>query len=221
MPQINLLSPGTQKKETRIVSSREVVINFAEIAPVVIFRSSICIGICVVLWIGLYFQISKKQKVLKELDVKLQALEENPKEMEKIKTERAALEKKVKLIDELSSRKFLWYEKLDILADLVPSGIWLNEVYSKREKMSDNELAQLKESGKGSVLGEKTILMIRGTAVAYKIEDAVALVGDFIKTIEANKEFSKDFVIRPSAVSKGSIGGVDVMKFDLICESKN
>ena len=222
MPQINLLSPGTRKKETRILSSREIVLDFSQIIPAVIFRSSICIGVCIFFWIGLHLQISKKEKILKAIEVKLQALETNPKEMEKIKAERASLEKKAKLIDELSSRKFLWYEKLDLLASLVPSGIWLNDIYSKREKMTEQELKQLMESGKGgTVLGEKTILTIKGTAVAYKIEDAVAMIGDFIRTIESNKDFAKDFEVKPSTVSKSSIGGVDVMKFDLNCVSKD
>ena len=51
-------------------------------------------------------------------------------------------------------------------------------------------------------------------------KDAVVLIGDFIKNLQNNAEFSRDFTeIRPNAVAKGAIGSLDIMKFELLCQS--
>ena len=188
---------------------RETKVEFAQVIRPIIIRSPIVLGISLIIWVTLLINVSVKEKIFRDLEAKTSVLASNPKEIEKISSERAGLEKKVKLIDELSSRKFFWFEKLNQVGTIIPNGIWLTEVYSKAGPKNANGI------------GEKTLFIIRGIAVAYKIDDAVALIGDFIKKLQADQNFSKDFSdIKLNTVSKGSVGGLDVMRFDFLCESK-
>ena len=220
MPQINLLLSGSKKKTPTLTTAKEPKVGLSSVIPVVAFRCAICLGIGLFVWIVLLINIGKKEEVLRGLEEKVKVLATNPIEIERIRTERAALEKKVKLIDDLSSRKFLWYEKLDLLSSLIPDGIWLTDIYSKQEKATAKDSGS-SENNAASGLGEKTVFVIKGTAVAYKIQDAVTLIGSFINNLQNNKDFAKDFTeIKLNTATKGSIGGLDVMRFDFLCESK-
>ncbi|MFA5060363.1 MAG: PilN domain-containing protein [Candidatus Omnitrophota bacterium] len=232
MPQINLLAPGFKKREvtpsTASFSKAQAQSQFQQktervypgissgvldVLPAVGFRCAICGGIILAIWSFFLVNIPGNQKTLKELEVKVSVLATNPKEIERIRTERVILEKKVNLIDNLSSRKFLWSEKLALIADLIPDGVWINEIRSSSKKDA--------AAAKAPPSDEKTVFTIKGTAVAYKIQDAVGLISDFIKNLQENADFSKDFQeIKLNTIAKGTVGSLDVMKFDLLCESK-
>ena len=220
MPQINLLVPGSKKKVLTVASVKEPMVELKEIAPAVIPRSLIFLGVGILIWVVLVIGVSRNERILLNLEEKVKVLSANPKEIQRLKNERAALEKKVKLIDKLSSRKFLWFEKFRLIATLIPDGVWLTDIYSKEEKITAREPAT-GDNNQSTDLGEKTILVIKGTAVANTIQDAVSLVGDFIKNLQANQDFSKDFAeIKLNTATKTTIGGMDVMRFDFLCEAK-
>lgn len=217
MPQINLLSQATKKKKevvTKSAFASDSKIDLSDVKPVLIFRCSICLGIIFLIWLPLFINILTKEGRLKQLTKEVGSLSTNPEEMDKVAKQKMGLEKKIALITELSSRDFLWYRKLDLLADLIPSGIWLTDIYTKKE-MGSSRL-----NPKTGSVTEKTFLVIRGTAVAGRIEDAVLLVKNFVDNVKSNKEFSKDFVeITSSNIAKSTFGGLDVMRFDLLCEA--
>lgn len=220
MPQINLLFSSAKKKVTLVASlPKEPKTELLQVLPAVGIRSAICVGICFIVWIFLFVNISKKNHYLSELEGKAQVLNTNPKEIEKITSERLILEKKASLIEQLSSRKFLWYEKLKFVASLIPDGVWLTDIYFKQEKVQRKDSDTAGKADANTT--EKTILVIKGMAVAYKIQDAVSLIGDYIKALQTNQEFAKDFSeIKLNTVSKSTVGGLDVMRFDFLCEAK-
>lgn len=219
MPHINLLSPGTSAKkiETKIIPSAVSKINIPQILPGLLGRCAVCTGAIVVVWLILAFQISIQEKKLSVASRDTEGLSAYPSKMEAMKKEKEGLEKKALLIDQLSSRQFFWYEKLDLISFLIPQGVWLTDISLRKEKMSAKEMAALKGVG----IEQKTILVVRGTAVAYKIEDAVGLVGSFIHILQGNEQFAKGFKeIKLNTATKGTLGGLDVMRFDLFCEVK-
>ena len=221
MPQINLLSPvSTARKrdrEQKAVASIKIsspklsgIIHFPDNA---VRNISICAGVLFVIWLFLFINVKVKQGALAKLEKEVTALAADPKEMENLRNERAALEQKVKLIDSLSSRKFFWFEKLAYLADLIPGGIWLTDASSRQERITP--------SSDPASFEETTVFVIKGTAVAYKIDDAVTLIGEFIKNLQNSENFAKDFKeIKLNNIAKGTIGGLDVMQFDLMCVAK-
>ncbi|HOW35909.1 MAG TPA: hypothetical protein PL155_05805 [Candidatus Omnitrophota bacterium] len=217
MPQINLLAqPAKKKKEIAVkpTFASDSKADISDVKPVLIFRCSICLGIIFLIWLPLFINIFLKEGRLKKLTQEVGSLSTSPEEMDKIKKEKVGLEKKIALITELSSRDFLWHRKLDLLADLIPSGIWLTDIYTKKEAGS----SRLNPKTGGTT--EKVFLVVRGTAVASRIEDAVLLVKNFVENVKSNKEFSKDFAeITSSNIAKSTFGGLDVMRFDLLCEA--
>jgi len=131
------------------------------------------------------------------------------------------LEKKARLIDQLSSRQFFWFQKVQLLADIIPDGVWLTRVYSREEKRAQPARRSSRQQEADDQAGQATVLVVQGTAVAYKIQDAVALVGTFIKNLQGSEAFAGDFKeIKLNNIAKTSIGEMDVMKFDLLCEQK-
>ena len=218
MPQINLLLSSSRKKTTKvIISPQDLKLDLSKIYPAALKHSAISFGICLLIWLILFFSNAQKTKALSDYEEKVTVLTRSPKEVEEIIKERAVLEKKIKLMDTLFYRKFFWHEKLTLLSDLIPDGIWLTDISSQEE----NAISPQRVGRSMIGVGQKTILVVKGTAVAPKIQDAVSLIGDFIKNLQENSEFSKDFVnIKLNTVVKGSIGGTDVMQFDFFCESK-
>lgn len=215
MPQINLLSPGLKKSEKQEAATTQLQPgkkDLSKLSSALILHSAVCGGVLLVVWALLFFNIYQKEKTFKDLEGQVASLAANPKEMENLRNEQAALEKKVKLIDVLSSRKFFWNEKLQLLSNLIPDGVWVTDISSRQE-------GTITPGNPAS--GEKTVFIIKGTAVAYKIDEAVTLIGSFIKKLQENQDFSKDFTeIKLNNIIKGSVGGLDVMQFDFLCTTK-
>ena len=213
MPQINLLSPAPRNKVTQAVIPGDAKAEFARVSPLLIKRSVICLVVGLVVWIILAVNIVGKEKVKWEIDEKVRVLVADPKEIENLRNERAALEKKVILIDELSSRKFSWYQKFALLTDILPEGIWFEEISFRPGKTT----ARGKPS---AATGEQMEFTLKGTAVAYSLDDAISLIGGFVDKLGKNTDFAKDFEDMDFNTTKGSIGGLDIMKFEFTCSSK-
>ncbi|MFH1360313.1 MAG: hypothetical protein ABIJ41_04660 [Candidatus Omnitrophota bacterium] len=219
MAQINLLLPGygSGKTEARKVTFKDPKAEFLNISKPLIVYSCISLGLVLVVGIFLSFNLSSKTKILNNLKEQEKALKINPKEIEKIKNERAFLERKVHLIDALSSRDFYYYEKLQLIADLIPDGVWLTEIYSRKE----GSASAGRSADKKSLGLEKNVFTIKGIAVSEKLDDAVTLIEKYIELLRSNQEFSKDFgEIKLNNSNLGSVGKQDVMNFDIICEVK-
>ena len=221
MPQINLLLSGSKKKiVTGVTSTKKWEVELAGVMPQFIKHSAICFGVSLFIWIILAIIVSAREKAVRSFEDKVKASVASPKEIEQLKKERSTLEKKMKIMSDLASRKFLWFEKLELISAMVPDGVWLTGISAQQKKITPKGVNPAGINHTAD-LGEKTVFVVSGTAMAYKIQDAVSLIGDFIKNLQTNESFSKDFMeIKLNTVSKGTIGGLDVMRFDFLCESK-
>ena len=109
----------------------------------------------------------RKGQVAK-LIAKEQALSQQKSQVETISKDVSILNTKMAFLDEITERRFLWAEKLNQLSDLVLPGIWFTRIYT------DSENA----------------LIIEGKVISQE-EEAMALVGTFMKDIREHNEFFK------------------------------
>lgn len=225
MPQINLLSPGInfKKKETKGILLTDPHQEFQSISKALIISSSVCLVFLLVFWLILSFQKSTKEKQLVGLREKFKTLAINPKEIDSLNKEKLALEKKIQLIDTLSSRKFYYFEKLQQISDLIPDGIWLVEISIRTEKKqmpSGKNKDKNKDKDTGKDIFEKTTLVIKGKAVADTIQEEVESVDIYLDNLKNSNDFAKDFSeIKLNSVAKSTAGNKDIMTFDFICKT--
>lgn len=114
-------------------------------------------------------------------------------QIESVNKEMAVVKAKMKALDELTKRKFLWAEKLNQLSDLVLPGIWFTAVYTDSEHS----------------------LIIEGSVVS-KAEEEMASVGKFMKNLREDEQFFKDFKnIKLESVERSSNENRDIVEFKI------
>ncbi|MFC1594478.1 PilN domain-containing protein [Candidatus Omnitrophota bacterium] len=212
MPQINLLSPtiGKKLKQQKVKRKKERA-SFTKAVPVVYGVCAFVVVVLICIWVGLSFTVNKKEAafaVLKEQESKLAV---DPKYLAEIREKRDNLKKRVEFLESLSAKDFLWSQKLDRIADLIPDGVWLTKIsFDKRLVTIDDDSGEKEERLK---------ISIKGSAVAFKIQGAVELVGHFYKRIKEDEVFSKEFLdVKLDKISKSVVHGRDIMKFAIDCE---
>lgn len=114
-------------------------------------------------------------------------------QIESVNKEMAVVKAKMKALDELTKRKFLWAEKLNQLSDLALPGIWFTAVYTDSEHS----------------------LIIEGSVVS-KAEEEMASVGKFMKNLREDEQFFKDFKnIKLESVERSSNENRDIVEFKI------
>ena len=209
MPQINLLPtvPGKKKKAKSLEIPK---VELTRVTSVFLPISYIVIAILVFVWLIFSFFVLKDKKELAALDKKTGNFSVSPQEIQKINLKKEQLKSKVALLEALSSRKFLWAGKLESIAEFVPEGIWLTEVSLDILIMPSSNTSKEKENKQ-----DRYMLTIKGSAFAYKIQDAVSNIGKFNNLLKENESFFKDFVaVELNNVAKATIGKTDIMNFE-------
>ncbi len=209
MPQINLLvTVAGKKKKAKSLESPQIEI--AKVAPFFIPISIVMSVVLIICWLILSFFTIKDKKELAALENKKGNLTASVQEIKETSSKREMLSKKVELLDNLSSRKVFWSEKLKNIADAVPQGVWLTEISLDKLNIFPKEK---KEEGNGQA--DKFMLTIKGRAYAYKIQDAVTYIGKFNNLLKEDESFFKDFTsVELSSVAKSSVGKTDIMNFE-------
>jgi len=215
MPQINLLYPTQGKKmpKTKLAFALpKIEVDASAIAKSLAPALTPLIVVLICASLGLFYFSNQKANELAKIDKKATAVKIDPQEALKFKNQQEALEKKISLLEELSSHEFFWVDKMDDLSDCLPRGVWLNDLSLNKKKITQ-EVAKGKNEE-----SEQTILTIKGSAIAQRIEDAVSYIGEFVNALKQKPSFSKDFSeIKLNAIYKGTIGKSDVMNFELVC----
>jgi Tfp pilus assembly protein PilN len=209
MPQINLLTTASSKKK-KVKALESPSIELTKVTSAFLPFFYLTIAILVFIWLILSFVVIKDKKELALLEKKRSSLSASPKEISEINQKKEQLTKKSLLLDDLSSVKFFWAEKLARIAEFIPDGIWLTEISLDRINLPSSEAKKEKDSQP-----DKYVLKLRGCAFAYKIQDAVTLIGEFNNLLKADEKFFKDFSeITLKNVAKSSIAKTDIMNFE-------
>ncbi len=226
MPQINLLSPGVGlRKKKRSITADPPLEELKRICKILIMTAGVTCVVCFVIWLVLSSRVKAKKAELAKAQKKVDALELNPDEIKNLESQRGGLNKKVELIDRLSSRDFYYYRKLELIAQIIPEGVWLIEVNFQSTDISPRarqntrrRRSQVEPSG---TVSSATRLILKGKAVSGRIGDAVGLIQKFYENLKANEEFSDDFTeIKIGDTSLSRVGSREVMIFDVICSSE-
>ncbi len=109
-----------------------------------------------------------------------------------------SLQSKQKTIEDLvGSSRILWSQKLNILSDLLPRGVWLRKM-------------ELQDS----------LLLVEGSAISRKNEE-MTNVHSFASSLKANKDFMDHFSdLELGAIQTRTIGKVEIADFIFKTKSK-
>ncbi len=155
----------------------------------------------VLIFLIAFFMIgtSIRRKQVLNLSLKEQNLASQKSEAEKINNELSILKAKLNTLDQITKREFLWAEKIDKLADIVLPGVWFTRVYTD--------------------FGDKFI--IEGSVISKK-EEAMALVGKFMKNMKEYPSFFENFKdIKLESVQRKSTEERDIVDFKIVLYFKS
>ena len=113
--------------------------------------------------------------------------------VDSISQELKSLRSKLSTINDITSKNaILWSQKLNILSDVVPKGVWFKKI------VWDNKA-----------------LMIEGSAFS-KLHDEIPIVGSFVSILKKEENFVKDFLsVELNSVSRSKKGAVEVVDFKI------
>ncbi|MFZ5800469.1 MAG: PilN domain-containing protein [Candidatus Omnitrophota bacterium] len=213
MPQINLLSPVSKKKITRKAIALELPkVDVFSLYPAVFSAVAPLFIILVLISLALFGFNLKKNNDLGKVTLKEQSLAVEPAELINLNQRKVALDKKIVLLAELSSQRFLWSAKLSDISDCLPAGVWLTDLVLSKKRTQQTSITSVADQK------ERLVLTIKGSAVAPQIDNAVAFIGEFVNTLKSRQSFAGDFSeIKLGAIYKATIGKSDVMNFELNC----
>ncbi len=186
MIEINLLPEEMRKK--RGLSFR---LDIETMGKVKFLAGGLVLGALIFLIVILSIGSSLRKKQVMRLMLEEQNISAQRSDVEALNKELAVLKTKMGVLGQLTSRGFLWAQKLNELSDMTLPGIWFTRIHT--------------DSGQRFI--------IEGSVISKK-EKAMAAVGKFMKNIRENKRFFKDFRdIKLENVQRKTIDKRDVVGF--------
>lgn len=127
-----------------------------------------------------------------------QQMQPEKKHVDDINQNMTDLRKKLATISDLTTKKaMLWSQKLNILSDSLPKGIWLNKI-----SWTNNALT------------------IEGNAYS-KLHDEITIVGNFVSNLKRDANFSKDFLsIELNSVNRIKKGATEIAEFKITAKAR-
>jgi hypothetical protein len=108
------------------------------------------------------------------------------------------LRKKLATVNDVTSKKsMLWSQKLNILSDALPKGLWFRKI-----DWTNN------------------LLTVEGSAFS-KLHDEITIVGNFVSSLKKEPNFSKDFIsIEVSSVTRSKKGMTEIADFKITAKAR-
>ena len=144
MAQINLFSPNLNKKigKSKTFAVSQVEVSSLSRATLVLVLP--LLAVLMVISLMLVFLTGGKTAHLRRVEKKESTLSVDPQELIKLNKRKGALNKKIELLTELSSRRFSWADKLTQISDSLPNGVWLTEITVSSVKIVSADTKQQK-----------------------------------------------------------------------------
>lgn len=172
----------------------------------------------------------QKSSLLKEIqatDSQLQSLSEVVNAVKQLEQEENLLAVQEKTIEEITAGRVIWAMQLYLLANLVSDGIWLDEItMSTKQRPVTKEVSRPdpRDPAKFTTITQTTMesfpaLLISGYALSPVGEEGVERVGQLIRNLETDAQFSSTFS-RPEmrSIEREMIEKTTVMRFKMDCE---
>ncbi|MFH1868542.1 MAG: hypothetical protein ABH843_06180 [Candidatus Omnitrophota bacterium] len=187
--------------------------------PIVIAAASIILLIHIIIGISAFTMNFR----LKRLNSSLMKISPQEQAALSLKKDLDGLNRKLVVIDLLSSKSLVWSSKLFYLNQAVTEGIWLTSLYLDEQQSKSNRSAVSAAAGKGgSKPAAKQVLILKGSAFSHTPAGETAIIGKFIGSIEKNKGFFSDFEgIELASTQRNMLGDKEVMDFTVECYFKS
>jgi Tfp pilus assembly protein PilN len=125
--------------------------------------------------------------------------------IEEIERYKADQERRLAFLENGISKRSFWTSKLDLLAKVIPEGVWLSGI-------------SIEDSGFGGEEKRRS-LVLRGAAFVYndKAEEQVR-ISKFLDELNSLPNFTKDFKnIELRNISNQQIENTEVTTFEIVC----
>lgn len=131
---------------------------------------------------------------------------------EVLKKQADELNRKLSVIESLTSDSLIWSKKFYDLSGAVIEGVWLTSLSLNVEAPKGGADAQSKS---------RQTLVLKGSVVSPSPGGETAIVGKFIESLRSNRGFFDDFDdIKVSSIQSKRLGEIEVMDFTIICYFK-
>jgi len=222
MIEINLLpkelikQAGTAAKSAQ--KSEAFVVSTQKLKRPAIITGVVLLGVYCLLLVLVFMQTGR----FNGSSSRLQAYEPDIKKFRAITAAANALKRELAVINGLASRQFLWARKLNSLSDSMTDNVWLTELdLDKKVKLIRSAATGGKSRRRPKMIETKHLektLVIEGSAISLKEEEATAVIGKFMQDLQKNKVFSKGFEgIELSSITAAKIEEFDSKNFILRC----
>lgn len=160
------------------------------------------------------------------LEKRYTVLAPQKREIDDLKSQFSAMDKKVKAVDELMIRRLSWAKKLSDLSEAMTPDAWLTELsFGERtiERPSSLPVKTFKdEFGREMKRSETEKISVRYLAISGYVTsgrgEGAASIGKFIKSLKANAGFYADFRdIDVGAIKAVKFDDQEVMSFTVTC----
>lgn len=122
------------------------------------------------------------------------------------------LNRRLSVIESLTSGSLVWSKKLHDLNGAMIEGVWLTSLSLKTEAL---------KGGAGKKSRRRQTLVLKGSAVSPSPGGETAIVGKFIESLRNNRGFFDDFDdIKVSSIQRKRLGEIEVMDFTIVCYFK-
>jgi hypothetical protein len=171
-------------------------------------------------------KLSRAKDDLVSIEQEIAKLQEVVNQVEQLEIEKQIASKKEEAVRQIMTGRTLWSHELRVLADLVPDGVWLQEVKIGTRKRPVTEMVPNPNRSPGQPPTiEKTVvkpfpaLRITGYALSPRREKGLSLIGEFIRNTKTDDVFSMRFISpEMRSIDRDIYADQTVMKFVMDCE---
>ena len=182
---INLLPEGSRKANLSQIEQFHRT-------PIMAIGVVVFVAVPLLLWVP----VSIRSRELQRLNEKIQVLEPKKAQVDQLQRLLTQLRAQEKAFQSLGKGQNLWAQRLNILSNVTPDGVWYTELSLDVEKG----------------------MVIQGSAIGEQVGPEMVSVTRLVKDLEANPAFSsalKDIQIE--SIKRVPEGDIDVVQFTLAC----
>jgi hypothetical protein len=173
-----------------------------------------------------FVELSRGKDSLANIEQDISKLQDVVNQVEQLEIEKQVVSKKEEAVEQIMTGRTLWSHELRILADLVPEGVWLEELKISTRKRPVTIMVpnQNRSPGQPPTV-EKTVvksfpaLRMTGYALSPQREKGLSLIGAFLRNTKTDDVFSMRFISpEMRSIDRERYMDQTVMRFVMDCE---
>jgi Tfp pilus assembly protein PilN len=170
--------------------------------------------------------LSTSRNTLASTEAEIGKLSDIVSQVEQLELEKHVVSKKEDAVERIMTGRTLWSHELHILANLVPEGVWLEEVkISSRKRPVTVTVPNPNRNPGQPPTVQKTVvqsfpaLRMTGYALSPQREKGLSLIGEFLRNTKTDDVFSMRFISpEMRSIDRERFMGQTVMRFVMDCE---